>query len=46
MPIFSHFLREVAECEEFFSLTAQQVSKLISSDRLTVPSEEEVGIYN
>lgn len=33
---------EVVECEEFLSLTHQQVSKLICSDRLTVPSEEKV----
>lgn len=30
------------ECEEFLTLTQQQVSKLICSDRLTVPSEEKV----
>lgn len=35
--------REVVECEEFLTLTHQQVSKLISSDRLTVPTEEKVG---
>ncbi|KAL0274518.1 UNVERIFIED_CONTAM: hypothetical protein PYX00_002618 [Menopon gallinae] len=39
--IEQHF-PEVVECEEFLSLTAQQVSKLICSDRLTVPSEEKV----
>ncbi|XP_045476736.1 ring canal kelch homolog [Harmonia axyridis] len=39
--IEQHF-PEVVECEEFLSLTHQQVSKLISSDRLTVPSEEKV----
>ncbi|CAG9767301.1 unnamed protein product [Ceutorhynchus assimilis] len=33
---------EVVECEEFLTLSQQQVSKLISSDRLTVPSEEKV----
>ncbi|XP_066259853.1 ring canal kelch homolog [Euwallacea similis] len=33
---------EVVECEEFLSLSQQQVAKLISSDRLTVPSEEKV----
>ncbi|CAL4174371.1 unnamed protein product, partial [Meganyctiphanes norvegica] len=36
-----HFT-EVVECEEFLSLTSQQVIKLISSDRLTTPSEEKV----
>lgn len=39
--IEQHF-PEVVECEEFLSLSPQQVSKLISSDRLTVPSEEKV----
>lgn len=39
--IEQHFL-EVVECEEFLSLTHQQVSKLICSDRLTVPTEEKV----
>ncbi|XP_022916603.1 ring canal kelch homolog [Onthophagus taurus] len=33
---------EVVECEEFLTLSHQQVSKLICSDRLTVPSEEKV----
>ncbi|CAG9831494.1 unnamed protein product [Diabrotica balteata] len=36
-----HF-SEVVECEEFLTLSHLQVSKLISSDRLTVPSEEKV----
>ncbi|MCL4126264.1 UNVERIFIED_CONTAM: hypothetical protein GTU68_008791, partial [Idotea baltica] len=36
-----HFT-EVIECEEFLSLNSQQVGKLISSDRLTTPSEEKV----
>lgn len=36
------FYREVVECEEFLTLSQQQVSKLICSDRLTVPSEEKV----
>lgn len=40
--IFSVF-REVVECEEFLTLSHHQVSKLICSDRLTVPSEEKVG---
>ncbi len=35
--------REVVECEEFLTLSPQQVSKLICSDRLTVPSEEKVN---
>lgn len=39
--IEQHFT-EVVECEEFLSLSPQQVGKLISSDRLTVPSEEKV----
>ncbi|CAH0392031.1 unnamed protein product [Bemisia tabaci] len=39
--IEQHFM-EVVECEEFLSLSHQQVSKLISSDRLTVSSEEKV----
>lgn len=33
---------EVVECEEFLTLSHQQVVKLICSDRLTVPSEEKV----
>lgn len=33
---------DVIESEEFLALSHQQVSKLISSDRLTVPSEEKV----
>nr|XP_023029645.1 ring canal kelch homolog [Leptinotarsa decemlineata] len=33
---------EVVECEEFLTLSQLQVSKLICSDRLTVPSEEKV----
>ncbi|RZC35636.1 ring canal kelch -like [Asbolus verrucosus] len=39
--IEQHFT-EVVECEEFLTLSHQQVSKLICSDRLTVPSEEKV----
>ncbi|XP_044272422.1 ring canal kelch homolog [Tribolium madens] len=39
--IEQHFI-EVVECEEFLTLSHQQVSKLICSDRLTVPSEEQV----
>nr|CAD7445133.1 unnamed protein product [Timema bartmani] len=39
--IEQHF-PEVVECEEFLTLSHQQVSKLICSDRLTVPSEEKV----
>jgi kelch-like protein 2/3 len=34
--------REVVDAEEFLTLTPEQVVKLISSDRLTVPSEEKV----
>lgn len=37
------FLREVVEGDEFLSLSSEQVVKLISSDELTVPSEEKVG---
>jgi len=36
-----HFT-EVLECDEFYSLTAEQVAQLISSDTITVPSEEKV----
>lgn len=36
------FCREVAVGEEFLSLSAEQVIKLISNDELTVPSEEKV----
>lgn len=36
------FISEVVECEEYLTLSPQQVAKLISSDRLTVPSEEKV----
>ncbi|XP_046405767.1 ring canal kelch homolog [Ischnura elegans] len=36
-----HFM-EVVECEEFLTLSSQQVLKLVSSDRLTVSSEEKV----
>ncbi|XP_017768618.1 PREDICTED: ring canal kelch homolog [Nicrophorus vespilloides] len=39
--IEQHF-PEVVECEEFLTLSQQQVCKLICSDRLTVPSEERV----
>lgn len=39
--IEQHF-PEVVECEEYLTLSPQQVAKLISSDRLTVPSEEKV----
>ncbi|CAH0564270.1 unnamed protein product [Brassicogethes aeneus] len=33
---------QVVECEEFLTLSHQQVSKLICSDKLTVPTEEKV----
>jgi len=36
-----HFT-EVLECDEFYALTADQVARLISSDTITVPSEEKV----
>ncbi|XP_064458270.1 kelch-like protein 2 [Ornithodoros turicata] len=39
--IEQHFV-EVTENEEFLALSASQVSRLISSDRLSVPSEEQV----
>ncbi|KAG0425445.1 hypothetical protein HPB47_027390 [Ixodes persulcatus] len=39
--IEQHFV-EVTENEEFLALSANQVAHLISSDRLSVPSEEQV----
>jgi kelch-like protein 2/3 len=30
------------ECDEFYSLGAEQVAQLIASDTITVPSEERV----
>lgn len=36
------YFREVVEGDEFLSLASEQVVKLISSDELTVPSEEKV----
>ncbi|XP_046405539.1 ring canal kelch homolog isoform X2 [Ischnura elegans] len=36
-----HF-QQVVECEEFLALPASQVLKLVSSDRLVIPSEETV----
>ena len=33
----------VVHCDEFTALSADQVSELISSDHLTVPTEEEVS---
>lgn len=33
----------MVEGDEFLSLSSEQVVKLISSDELTVPSEEKVG---
>lgn len=36
-----HFT-EVLECDEFYSLGAEQVAQLIASDTITVPSEERV----
>jgi len=36
-----HFT-EVLECDEFYGLTPVQVSQLIASDTITVPSEEKV----
>ena len=35
---------EVVECEEFLSLTHDQVIRLISSDKLQTPAEEKVRI--
>lgn len=35
-----HF--QVLECDEFYSLGAEQVAQLIASDTITVPSEERV----
>lgn len=46
LNVFLSFFSEVVECEEFLTLSPQQVSKLICSDRLTVPSEEKVIIRN
>lgn len=40
--LFVVFCREVVEGDEFLSLSSDQVIKLISSDELTVPSEEKV----
>lgn len=40
---FFFYHREVVEGDEFLSLSSEQVVKLISSDELTVPSEEKVG---
>lgn len=34
--------REVVDSEEFLALSHQQVARLISSDRLTVSTEEKV----
>ncbi|KAG8234268.1 hypothetical protein J437_LFUL006513, partial [Ladona fulva] len=39
--IEQHFM-EVVKCEEFLSLSPQQVLKIVSSDRLTVSSEDKV----
>ena len=36
-----HFT-EVLECDEFYGLSPDQVSQLIASDTITVPSEEKV----
>lgn len=33
----------MVEGDEFLTLSSEQVVKLISSDELTVPSEEKVG---
>jgi len=35
--------REVVGGDEFLSLSSEQVIQLISSNKLTVPSEEKVG---
>lgn len=41
---FLHVLcREVVHYDEFLSLSAERVAKLISSDRLTVSCEEQVS---
>ena len=39
--IESHFA-EVLDCDEFYALEHEQVSDLIASDTITVPSEEKV----
>lgn len=36
-------LREVIKGEDFLSLSSKEVVKLISSDKLAVPSEEKVS---
>lgn len=38
-----YYCREVTENEEFLALSASQVAHLISSDRLSVSSEEQVN---
>lgn len=35
--------RDVVQCEEFHTLTPDQLVQLISSDRLIVPNEEKVS---
>lgn len=40
----SHFLSDVVESEEFMGLDVEQVIRLISSDKLSTPSEEKVNI--
>ena len=39
------YYSEVVQHDEFLALPSSQVSKLISSDRLTVASEEQVRTY-
>lgn len=39
------FNRNVVECDEFLALSASQVTGIIKNDKLVVPSEEEVSIY-
>ena len=41
--IEQHFA-EVVSCDEFLQLNAESIIEFIASDRLTVPSEDKVGI--
>jgi len=35
--------REVVDGDEFLSLSSEQMIELISSDKLSIPSEEKIG---
>ena len=43
--IEQHFA-EVVTCEEFLQLPAESIMEFISSDKLTVQSEDKVGSYD